>query len=504
MTDVPSIRRARLREKYGLGSAPSGATRLNAEEKKMALKDALAQVSNTSDEHAHPVCVPQARPADPEAIAEVLKNIDESTTQFLKVVLLLDRMTSVPECVLLGQVIAQHLFDEEKKESNSSEDADIDVEHSTLVDSKTTNALFLKLVSDCAVKQLGLLSVAEGIPFLDCSYDDHVNSAPEHLHFSSRLPMMETWMCVPHEHCLYDINNAVASEIHLQLSSDATSSDSAPSTDIQPLWNAVDGLYAVCCMWTLEGMQSASQPVQYQMRLMAQHMEAILRQLWPNANMQAQAQYDAPNDLYQQELSVVAYTLANMSTLFLQSAGKAKLWTIRALRLHDSIDTTAASPAELHSRMRRRAELLYFLGNVFYTLQDLDESLEHHVSSLDLRKKIDTERDGGPTASGATASSHHQIGNIYASRAQWSRAVKHYTLASQIKDACDAPPASVALTAGCLSRALEQRRDYKGALAQTMKQMDQLRIVHEKNLKDASISECLKRVMHLRKVMKNV
>lgn len=50
--------------------------------------------------------------------------------------------------------------------------------------------------------------------------------------------------------------------------------------------------------------------------------------------------------------------------------------------------------------------------------------------------------------------------------------------AHRIKDSGDTPPASVALTAGCLSRALEHRRDYAGALAQTMKQMDHLRIVH--------------------------
>lgn len=73
-------------------------------------------------------------------------------------------------------------------------------------------------------------------------------------------------------------------------------------------------------------------------------------------------------------------------------------------------------------------------GNVHYALQDLDESLEHHVGSLDLRKQLDAENAAGKTTastSGTTASSHHQIGNIYASRKLWNKALKHYKLASQ-------------------------------------------------------------------------
>lgn len=108
MSDVPSIRRARLREKYGLGATGSSPGSSSTEAKKSALKNALAQAAQkTDDGHEQLVCVPQEPTADPEAISSVLKDADNCTKQFLQAILLLDRMTTVPECVLLGIDVPQ-------------------------------------------------------------------------------------------------------------------------------------------------------------------------------------------------------------------------------------------------------------------------------------------------------------------------------------------------------------------------------------------------------------
>lgn len=158
-------------------------------------------------------------------------------------------------------MIALQLFEEEKKASESANKP-------IIVDSKVTNEFFTKLVHECAVK-LELLSIADGKPYLDLSDEDQVLPIPANLHFSSRLPMMGVWMCAPDTPCLYNINNAVAAEVQRQLNvsppdvgapvkPDTAShgSESTDGPDVQALWNAVDGFYAVCCMWTLEGSVS--------------------------------------------------------------------------------------------------------------------------------------------------------------------------------------------------------------------------------------------------------
>eukprot|EP00040_Diaphanoeca_grandis_P018832 m.99110 g.99110 ORF g.99110 m.99110 type:complete len:624 (-) comp27130_c1_seq4:52-1923(-) len=450
--------------------------------------------------------------------------LEEASFSMWEMIVCLNPYVSIPECAILGQVLAKLL--EDSNEQNESVATNCRTSFESWILGDLMNSVQLLNVNAVPEKPKDVITTCNSL----IQFPAKVAQIAESFHKGAHV---------------FRVNPVVA------MASEQVFSNRNSKWRDDARWRALDGMYAVCGRWSHQSIASASKEEKATMFLVVSHATSICDQLKTSSPPTVNA------EPLQEELAHVLFVVGNFHSIMKQTA-KAQEFIKQAIEVFQAAKKTKIGPF--------LAQATYYMGNLLYQNGNLDEALEYHTQSITIKQHdvdivtkelkdlnlkladetaldgplpaqvgVDTKQTQTPpphtthrsasthsietpsttlsaietcqqkqaAADVSIAHSHHQLGNICASKSKWRKARVHYTESLRLKEKYDlTDKASFALTLKTLARVHEQLNDIDAASTCTTKELEMLRQAHSTDLKHASISDCLQRLMKLRRQLK--